>query len=307
MIISKELLEYHRVCAIEAAGAYKEGLSASSSAEDWRAANVEARRLVVETLRATAHLREVAPAISKSAAHVVVLRRLLAPPTSQDQFKLLCPEYSKDLENNGRQMPLARATALAVTFEQWRDRRITRWLSSSRSPTRRELERIIGSVSPLIADQMAGTLRRKRMSAAQENAVIHLLLKNGWKQIAAKKIDEKGDIPAKHFVHKTRFATQARPQEVDIACGLGGTAVLAMECKVTNDETNSIKRINDVLKKAAAWQKHWGSFVKTAALLQGVIAPKEIENLLEANVEVFWSHRLEMFETWLAERVGESS
>ena len=72
-----------------------------------------------------------------------------------------------------------------------------------------------------------------------------------------------------------------------------------MECKVTNDETNSVKRINDVLKKATAWQAHWGSFVRTAALLQGVIAFKDVERLLEANVEVFWSHDLTKFEDWL--------
>lgn len=73
-----------------------------------------------------------------------------------------------------------------------------------------------------------------------------------------------------------------------------------MECKVTNDETNSVKRINDVLKKAAAWQTHWGSFVRTAALLQGVIAFKDVERLLEGQVEVFWSHDLAAFENWLA-------
>jgi len=72
-----------------------------------------------------------------------------------------------------------------------------------------------------------------------------------------------------------------------------------MECKVTNDETNSVKRINDVLKKASAWQDHWGSFVHTAALLQGVIAFKDVQRLLEARVSVFWSHDLPTFEGWL--------
>ena len=56
---------------------------------------------------------------------------------------------------------------------------------------------------------------------------------------------------------KTKFATTTRPQEVDIACGLGATMVLAMECKVSNDTTNSVKRVNDVLKKATAWREHW--------------------------------------------------
>lgn len=72
-----------------------------------------------------------------------------------------------------------------------------------------------------------------------------------------------------------------------------------MECKVTNDETNSVKRINDVLKKAEAWKGHWGNFVRSAALLQGVVKSTDIERLLEANVKVFWSHRLDQLEAWI--------
>ena len=105
-------------------------------------------------------------------------------------------------------------------------------------------------------------------------------------------------------MRKTRFATETTsPQEVDIACGLEQSYVLAMECKVTNDETNSVKRINDVLKKAAAWKAHWGSFVITAALLQGVVAPKDVQRLTDAGVKVFWSHDLSSLEAWLIGRV----
>lgn len=49
-----------------------------------------------------------------------------------------------------------------------------------------------------------------------------------------------------------------------------------------------------------AWKEHWGSFVKPAALLQGVIAERDVMRLLDANVEVFWSHDLDRFEEWIA-------
>jgi hypothetical protein len=102
-------------------------------------------------------------------------------------------------------------------------------------------------------------------------------------------------------MRKTRFATATTaPQEVDIACGLKNSYVLAMECKVTNDETNSVKRVNDVLKKASAWKAHWGSFVMTAALLQGVVAAKDVQRLDDSGVHVFWSHNLDEFRSWLA-------
>jgi hypothetical protein len=116
-------------------------------------------------------------------------------------------------------------------------------------------------------------------------------------------IDTRAAADPMTFMHKTRFATKTTPQEVDIACGLRGTIVAAIECKVTNDETNSIKRINDVLKKASAWHDHWGSFVETVALLQGVIAPKDVDRLTDARVHVFWSHHLAAFEEWISARV----
>lgn len=64
-------------------------------------------------------------------------------------------------------------------------------------------------------------------------------------------------------------------------------------------EGNSVKRVNDILKKATAWHDHWGSFVGTAALLAGVVAPKDVQRLTDAGVAVFWSHDLEAFRAWL--------
>jgi len=145
---------------------------------------------------------------------------------------------------------------------------------------------------------------RNKLARIQEGAITGLLDLNGWTRLPSQLLDTKAALPLKHYMHKTRFATNtARPQEVDIALGLKSTIVLAMECKVTNDMTNSIKRVNDVLKKAHAWKDHWGSFVKTAAVLQGVISEKDVIRLLDDDVEVFWSHDLPYFEQWLAKNI----
>lgn len=159
---------------------------------------------------------------------------------------------------------------------------------------------VLKVTAALIAQQRVATARRTRLAFEQEYAIIELLVGDGWTQLPSKLIDTRAAVLPKHFMHKTRFATKTRPQEVDVACGLRGTYVLAMECKVTNDETNSVKRVNDVLKKADAWHEHWGSFVRAAALLQGVVAPRDVQRLTDANVLVFWSHNLEAFRSWLA-------
>jgi hypothetical protein len=151
-----------------------------------------------------------------------------------------------------------------------------------------------------MANQQVVTLQRNRAASDQEEAVLRMLHTKGWTRKPASLLDTRVALPLRHYMHKTRFATAtATAQEVDIALGLRNTIVLAMECKVSNDETNSVKRVNDVLKKATAWKEHWGNFVRTAALLQGVIAPKDVTRLLDAGVEVFWSHDLNAFEAWI--------
>lgn len=155
------------------------------------------------------------------------------------------------------------------------------------------------AVTPLLASQIHLTAKRTASSIDQEEAVVALLHAKEWERLPSRLVDRGAILAARQFMKKTKFATTTRPQEVDIACGLGGTMVLAMECKVSNDATNSVKRINDVLKKATAWRDHWGSFVRPAALLQGTIGYKDVQRLTHAGVAVFWSHDLPRFERWI--------
>ena len=230
---------------------------------------------------------------------MVALRHMLGPPVSQDQFALICPKYKKTCEKPGRSFASNDAIVIASTIRKLFDRKLTRWVSQSRPPTIREIRLLVSAVAPMLSMQAVSTVRRNRMSAAQEGVVIELLGQMGWNRLSSGLVEQSVSLPKHHFMHKTKFATKTRPQEVDIACGLGNSVVLAMECKVTNDRTNSVKRINDILKKASAWQEHWGSFVKTAALLQGVIAEKDVQRLISANVHVFWSHDLPRFREWI--------
>jgi hypothetical protein len=223
---------------------------------------------------------------------------------SQDQFKLVCPDWSKGSENNRRPVTPAVAKATAEAIAQRIDTGLIRWALGTQ-PSRRDVVSVLRVTAIVIALQKLATARRGRLSFDQEYSTITLLEEDGWTKLPSKAIDRRAAVPTKHFMHKTRFATsETASQEVDIACGLQDSYVLAMECKVTNDETNSVKRVNDVIKKAAAWKSHWGAFVKPAALLQGVVAPKDVQRLTDAGVEVFWSHDLAEFRLWLSAQIG---
>ncbi|ODU32716.1 MAG: hypothetical protein ABS93_00040 [Thiobacillus sp. SCN 62-729] len=298
------LKEIHAAHAAEAKRRYLEARNPAEGAEDWRFGLSEARKVLVKALRASDFLADVPTALRSSGSHMLALRHFLAPPISQDQFKLICPAWPKASEKSGNPVGDANAVAVAATFNEWRNRRLTLWLDDERKPTRSEIREVLLALSPLIAAQTVATSRRNRLASKQEQAVVKILMDKGWTRLPSSLIDRRAAVPTKHFMHKTRFATAtATPQEVDVACGLRNTMVLAMECKVTNDETNSVKRINDVLKKAEAWRTHWGSFVVTAALLEGVIAAKDVERLIDNKIQVFWSHDLDAFSAWLDEHV----
>lgn len=226
----------------------------------------------------------------------------MAPPMSQDQFKLTCPAWSKGSEKKGK-LSAKNAELAAASVLDWIDKAGVPWLAAERAPTRAELRNALQRASVLIAQQKVQTVQRNRLSSIQESAVVNLLLSMGWTKRPSKLIDERADVPPMNFMHKTRFATATTtPQEVDIACGLSKTIVAAIECKVTNDETNSVKRINDVIKKADAWNKHWGSFVETVAVLQGVIKAKDVDRLSDTGIHIFWSHDLNSLKAWLKKK-----
>lgn len=290
----------HNVWCAEARQLYLETLVPEEGRLDWNAALTEAREAISNALRASDYLRDVSGALQSSGKHSLVFRHLLAPPKSQDQFKLICHEWPKSTEKSGNRVAAARAVRVAAAIELWRERRLTPWLDARRNPYAAELDSLLLATSHLIAQQGVATARRNRLAKVQEEAVVALLEGRGWERVPSRLIDERAQLGRRQFMHKTRFASGPNEhQEVDIACGLGGTRILAMECKVTNDETNSVKRVNDVLKKASAWREQWGRYLKTAALLQGVLKPADVQRLVDSDVQVFWSHRLPDFEEWL--------
>ena len=290
----------HRSFCREAAERYLAERNATSDAEDWKFARWEARRMIVDLLRESSGLADVQGALVRSGRHMTVLRHLLAPPISQDQFRLLAKSWVKATEKSGRPIAAASADQISKVFEERRDKRLTPWLATQRPPRTAELLATLGAVAPLIANQRIATARRNRLAVRQEQDAISLLESRGWKRQQSKLITKGGALEQRQFWHKARFKSGKKEnQEIDIACGLGETYVVAVECKVTNDETNSIKRMNDILKKATAWRSQWGEFVIPAAILEGNIKFSDVDRLLDAQIKVFWSHRLDAFADWL--------
>jgi hypothetical protein len=198
---------FHQKACAESRQNYLDSRDPRQGALDWQEALREARDIVAEALRASDGLRDVAAALSSSGQHMLAFRHVLSPPLSQDQFKLICPDWSKGSEKSGRPANRGAADAAAETIERWRSRRLTPWIKSERAPAAAELDSLLQSASTLIAHQRLATARRNRIAREQEEAVTTLLVEMNWQRLPSRLIDQRAQVPARHFMHKTRFAS----------------------------------------------------------------------------------------------------
>lgn len=290
---------YHHAASVTAIQIYIAGMAPEPLAAEWRTVCRLVRREILKTLIETEYLRDLSASLTTTGRHLLVLRHLFAPPISQDQLKLILPSYPKGAEKNSTKLSKAAADGFAWEFARRRDPALTAWLAGNSDPSRPQVRRVLHTLTPMISSQIFNTMRRNRLSNEQEQAVEDLLVAKGWAKAVSVAVNNPSDLAPNHFMRKTRCKTRTATKEVDIACGVNPSLLMAMECKVSNDATNSVKRVSDVMDKTKAWNDKWGGFIQTAALLQGVVAYKDVARLLDSDVLVFWSHDLQPLSDWL--------
>ena len=173
----------HEINAAKAKQVYLQTLNAKAEADNWHKALRSARTLVADALRDSSYLSDIAGALKRNGGHMLVYRHLMAPPKSQDQFKLRCPSWSKGTENKSRPVSPDVAEEAAIIFDQWRDPALGHWLKKGRKPTRAELRQLLIRATALIAHKNVETQQRTSLSNTQESSVVELLKTKGWKQI----------------------------------------------------------------------------------------------------------------------------
>jgi len=151
----------HEAFRLESERLYLTERDAKSDALDWKNALWEARREIIAFLRASDFLCDVAGALEASGSHSIPMRHFLAPPVSQDQFRLICPSWSKSIENSGRGFKAHNAAAIAAVFEERRSKRLTAWVDRARAPRTDEVTGAIGAIAPLMASEASRVFRRR--------------------------------------------------------------------------------------------------------------------------------------------------
>ena len=87
----------------------------------------------------------------------------------------------------------------------------------------------------------------------------------------------------------------------DLIVRLDDDRLLAIECKGSNSEINSRKRLNkEAVHNARAWLGRFGSDqVVPAVALQGVFNARYVAEAQETPMAIFWGHRLDDLKTFL--------
>lgn len=178
------------------------------------------------------------------------------------------------------------------------DRRRFPWIAENREPTEAERSAAVLASAALMATSRLGTARRNVGKEKQEALVEAALSEAGLKKIGTRKVATLNHAPKPgEFCRESLLGTR----KADFIVGLYDQRIMAVECKVSNSSTNSVKRLNnDAAAKAEAWLQEFGkvSMVPTA-VLSGVYKTHNLMNAQERGLTLFWAHEIAAMTGWI--------
>jgi hypothetical protein len=166
------------------------------------------------------------------------------------------------------------------------------WILNGTKPTARQREAALLASSVLLAAQRIATERRNAGKESQETKVKDYLRDLGFAEVPAKTIATIVKGPqAMQFCAECQLGER----KADVVIRLHDTRLMAIECKVSNSSTNSVKRLNnDAAVKAEYWNKQFGmAQVVPVAVLAGVFNVLNLEQAQERGLALYWSHDLD--------------
>lgn len=228
------------------------------------------------------------------------LRVLSGPPVSADDLKILA---EASLSPSRLRSDPQKARDVIHVVKLGLDRRRFSWVGENREPTESEREAAILASSALMATRRVDTSRRHAGKSEQEQLVHEALLSAGFQNVLTRTVNTLSAAPGPgEFCRESLLGTR----KADFIVGLWDHRTLAVECKVSNSATNSVKRLNnDAAVKAGTWLQEFGNRqVVPAALLSGVYKARNLLDAQSRGLALFWAHDLPAFLDWI-ERTRE--
>jgi len=259
----------------------------------------EYRGVVEEVLEETVDLTmlaDVALSILSDKRKREVFRYLSGPPVSEDDLRTLMQAQSI-APNRLRDDPEL-LTRIVAFMRDWHDRRRFPWVGNGHEASERERGAAILATTALLAMRRLETVRRNEGKGLQEHMVAVQLRRSNFVEVPTRRIMTLNNAPrAGEFCPESMLGAR----KADFVIGLFVGRTMALECKVSNSEVNSIKRVNnDAAVKAEVWLTDFGTLqVVPAAVLGGVFNPRHLEDAQRRGLALFWAHDLQALTAWL--------
>lgn len=239
-------------------------------------------------------LNEQAADLLKSRDTQDALRYLTGPPISLDDLRELAEAkisgaaIQRDPETVNRVLQVIRNGI---------DRRRFPWFTDAGEVTEADRTAAVLASAALVAAQKTATWRRTTERTQQEGWVEDVLLEMGFEKISPRRVKTHSEFPApKSFCRESHLALR----KADFLIGLHDGRCFALECKVSNSSTNSVKRLKEAESKAQHWLTKFGtSNVVPAAVLGGVYKVHNLIDVQESGLRLFWGHDLAQMTKWI--------
>ncbi len=250
---------------------------------------------LLETTVDLTMLAEQATKVLLDADLLYAVRYVAGPPISVDDIQLLAdtPLSPSRIKNDPES-----AKRVVETILLGLDRERFPWLAEKRAPTREERKTAVVASAVLIASQRVKTSRANESPARQQALVRSTLTSNGFVEDSPKTIPNVSAAPPiGHFCGESVLGTR----KADVVARLWDGRILAIECKVSNSQVNSIKRLNnDAVVKANVWRHDFGEAnIVPSAVLAGVFGLRHLKESQERGLSLFWSHSIEEMVTFV--------
>ena len=217
------------------------------------------------------------------------LRYLAGPPISADDLRVLAAVRS--LAPSVLAGDPAAARKVFDVIQRVIDRYRFPWVMEGTLPTAAQRAAALMASAVLLATQRTETMRRSEGKEQQEAMVKDYLRGLRFEEVAPTTIRTVVDGPAAgQFCGECMLGDR----KADVVVRLHDTRVLAIECKVSNSATNSVKRLNnDAAAKAEHWTTEFGTKqVVAAAVLSGVFKVINLHQAQRLGLALFWAHDL---------------
>ena len=178
------------------------------------------------------------------------------------------------------------------------DRERFPWLAENREATEAERRTAVVASAALIASRRVLTSRANISPARQQKLVRSTLRLMGFVEDNSKAIPNfSAAPPIGHFSGESVLGIR----KADVVARLWDGRILAIECKISNSQVNSIKRLNnDAVVKANIWRQDFGEAnIVPCAMLAGVFGLRHLKESQERGLSLFWSHSIDEMSTFI--------